>query len=257
MRFVRRLATVAAVVFGALHPAYAADAPLFTWTGFYVGGSLGYGWQSDATEITGNTPLIAALIPTGSIPKTQSLNSHGWLFGAQAGYNWQINRAVLGVEADFSLADIEGQAGETHPGPVLPFATYTTSTEQRMQWLSTVRGRLGYTPVDRLLVYATGGLAIGRIDYGANITRSAILLKFSLPASATVTKTGWTAGGGAEYALNSRLSLKAEYLYYDLGSESITGLEVPVPIILTRNSATYRFTNAGNIVRLGLNYKFN
>jgi outer membrane immunogenic protein len=254
MRSVRRIAMAAAIVVGALHPAVAEVPSPFNWTGYYAGGSLGYGWQSETAGITGNTLILAGLINIGSVPRSLPVDPKGWLAGAQAGYNFQFNKIVLGGEADLSLADISGRSSVSLPG-VLPIATYTTTVQQRMQWFGTVRARAGYTPIDRLLVYATGGLAVGRIDYGGNIHRAAIVLNFDIPASTTVTKAGWTIGAGAEYAWTKRFSVKGEYLYYDLGSESISGIQTPSIILAQR--ATYSFTTRGSIVRLGLNYKFN
>jgi outer membrane immunogenic protein len=113
-----------------------------------------------------------------------------------------------------------------------------------------------YAAMDNLLVYATGGLALGASDYGANIRRSAFLLNYTVPASTTTTKFGWTVGGGFEYALPKNWSIKAEYLYYDLGSASITG-NLIIAGIVTAPQATYTFATRGSIVRLGLNYKLN
>jgi outer membrane immunogenic protein len=160
------------------------------------------------------------------------------------------------LEADFSLADIEGSASTKMPGPILPFATYTTSVEQRLKWFATLRGRVGFTPIDKLLLFGTGGLAFGRIDYSGDIHRTAIILNFDVPASTSITKTGWTIGAGAEYALANKWSVKGEYLYYDLGGETLTGFQTPRPLILTVNSASYTFATRGSLVRVGLNYKF-
>jgi outer membrane immunogenic protein len=234
----------------------AAPKPLNDWTGFYAGGNIGYGWENTSPGIVGNTPVLAALITVNSIPASLSTNPKGWLSGLQLGYNYGINKIVVGMEADFSLADIEGNASTLRPGPILPFATYTTSVEQRLKWFATTRGRVGFTPLDNLLLFGTGGFAFGRIDYSGNIHRSAILVNFDVPASASATKTGWTIGGGAEYALTNKWSVKSEYLYYDLGGATLTGFQTPRPLVLAVNSASYSFVTRGSIVRVGFNYKF-
>jgi outer membrane immunogenic protein len=138
----------------------------------------------------------------------------------------------------------------------LPFATYRTTVQQNLKWFATLRGRLGVAATDRLLLYGTGGLALGRLDYSGNIHRTAILLNFDVPASTSVTKAGWTIGAGAEYALPDQWSIKAEYLYYDLGSASITG-NLTVLGVVTGPQATYSFATRGNIVRFGLNHPIN
>lgn len=229
----------------------------YSWTGFYIGGHLGYGFEHSSVGITGNTPAVAALISLGTIPGSLGADPKGWLTGIQLGYNYEIGKFVIGAETDFSLADIQNKSSFVHVGPILPFAFYTTSAEQRMQWFGTLRGRLGFTPVNNLMIYGTGGLAYGRVEYAGNINRSAILVNFDLLGSDTVTKTGWTAGGGIEYALSNRWSVKGEYLYYDLGSETLTGVQNPRPIILTQNSANYAFVTRGSIVRLGFNFRLN
>ena len=235
------------IAVGADLPVKAPVAPVivpYSWTGFYVGGHLGYGFDKSSTGITGNTPAINVLTSLGTIPNSLAIDPDGWLAGVQLGYNYQIQRFVVGIEADLSLTDIDGNASVTNPGPVLPFARYTTSAEQRMKWFGTVRGRLGFTPLNNLMIFATGGLAFGRIEYAGNINRSAILVNFNIPGSDTATKTGWTVGGGVEYALTNRWSVKGEYLYYDLGNETLTGVQTPPPIILLQNSANYVFENS-------------
>jgi outer membrane immunogenic protein len=237
-------------------PPLAVAAPA-GWTGWYVGGSLGYGWHNATAGIASNTPVLAALITIGTIPSSLTTDPKGGLGGLQLGYNYQINKAVFGVEADISLADISGRHSIRNPGPILPFAIYTTTVEQRLEWFGTLRGRVGFTPFDNLLIYGTGGLAYGRTNYNGNIQRSAILLNFGVPASTDVTKTGWTVGGGVEYALSNKWSVKAEYLYYDLGNATLTGNQKPPPLFLAASSASYSFATLGNIVRVGLNFRIN
>lgn len=163
-------------------------APVYSWTGFYVGGHVGYGWGSDTVGVASNALVLTPLITIGTIPSSLNLNSKGWLGGLQFGYNFQAGKMVYGVEADVSLTDIAGNASVAKPGPLLPFAMYTTSVQQRLQWLSTLRGRVDFAAMDNLLVYATGGLALGELDYGANIRRSAFLLNYTVPASTSIAK---------------------------------------------------------------------
>lgn len=226
------------------------------WAGWYIGGNVGYGWNNASVGIASSTPVLGALIGIGTIPSSLATDPKGVLGGLQAGYNYQINKTVLGVEADLSLADISGNAAVRNPGPVLPFATYTTSVAQRLGWFGTLRGRIGFTPADKLLVYGTGGLAFGSSNFSGNIQRSAILLNFGVPASSDVVRTGWTAGAGAEYALSNKWSVKAEYLYYNLGNVTLTANQTPPPILLA-SSASYKFTVSGSIARVGLNMKIN
>lgn len=144
----------------------------------------------------------------------------GFLGGVQAGYNWQSGRAVYGVEADFQGSAVEG------------FYTQFNLANTKVGWFGTLRARVGYAPVDRVLVYGTAGLAYGsiRTDLFNGITGS------------SKTKAGWTVGAGAEYALDTNWTVRTEYLYTDFGKSTI------IP--------DYRDDIAFHIVRIGLNYRF-
>jgi outer membrane immunogenic protein len=171
-------------------PAYVPLAP--TWAGFYIGAHLGGAWS----EADWTTPVTGAGVNS---------SSSGVLGGAQAGYNWQAGSVVWGFEGDFSGTSL--QSSNTGPGG---FAN-TTST----YWTSTVTGRLGYA-FDRTLVYAKGGLAIA--DERDSVTSPLGALSSSTGATA---QTGWTAGGGLEYALTPHWSAKVEYDYLGFGSQSV------------------------------------
>jgi outer membrane immunogenic protein len=230
-----------------------------SWTGWYVGGSFGYGWDNASVGIAPDTQLDPFKTDPGKIASSLGTNPSGWLAGLQLGYNYQISKIVFGIEADISLADMSGDAFRKTPALVPP-AFFTTFVEQRLKSFGTFRGRVGFTPVDNLLIYGTGGLAFGNTQDNGNITRSDPNpnLSFGFPASTTATRTGWTVGGGAEYALTKRWSVKGEYLYYDLGQETLTGIQPPRPIFLPTGSlASYTFLTRGSIVRLGLNLKIN
>jgi opacity protein-like surface antigen len=249
------LALAAASALLASHVASAEPARSFNWNGFYFGGHFGGSYDHDDIGIVGNTPALALLVRNGTIPSSVASNPTGPLAGLQLGYNIQRGKMVYGVEADLSLASIEGKSTTITNG-FLPFATYTTTVKQNLQWFSTVRGRLGFTQTNNLLIYGTGGLALGWSTYNANVHRSAILLNYDIPASANLLKAGWTVGLGAEYAMKDRWSFKAEYLYYDLGKESLTG-NITIAGIPTPPQLGYTFETRGSIVRLGLNRKFN
>jgi outer membrane immunogenic protein len=181
----------------------------YNWTGFYLGinggGAWGHSWWS------GNA--------TG-------VNTSGALVGGTAGYNWQMGRAVLGVEGDLDWANIKGTGSS--PGCV---AGCTTSDS----WLGTVRGRVGYA-FGTVMPYVTGGLAVGDIRAAAPGF-----------AGTTTTNAGWTVGGGLEVALPGNWSAKAEYLHVDLG-RSDCGASCGLP---TDNVSMHE-----DIVRAGVNYHF-
>src|SRR5581483_11373874 len=144
----------------------------FSWTGFYLGGHLGYGWS------TGDTRFEALPSPAafGALD-VQSLrpDADGIFGGAQLGYNYQWNKLVFGVETDFSGADFDGSK---HRSPIPAFGggsnTGTLTAHENTDWFGTFRGRLGFAPVCKLLLYGTGGLAYGHTDYFSNTAFSSI-----------------------------------------------------------------------------------
>jgi outer membrane immunogenic protein len=221
-------------------------APVSNWSGFYVGGNLGYGWGDGNTDFS--FPPVFGLNNS-----TLGARSTGITGGAQFGYNWQIGSLVTGLEADIQGSDIKGSAranptfrgtGELDPDDVL-------SSEPKLSWFGTVRGRLGVTVTPDLLLYGTGGLAYGHVDASANWGFDGV----AAPASVSKTKVGWTAGAGAEWMFARNWSAKLEYLYIDLGSESAIG-DFP-PQIPPQFKGGYTWHTQENIARVGVNYHFN
>ena len=218
-------------------------AETFSWTGFYAGLHLGYGWHDGEID--------SLLLPDDFFsiePGTQSNDSDGITGGAQLGYNYQIGCFVLGAEADFSGADING---ESHPDIVfVPAGVGGTQTfRHEIDWFGTVRGRIGCAPVPRLFVYGTGGFAYAHVDQ----TAGAINIAVNYQNSRSGTEVGFTGGGGAEYAIGRHWSIKAEYLYIDVGNSSVTApAENPqVPFVVD-----YDWDNAFHNFTVGVNYRF-
>ena len=229
----------------------------FTWTGFYIGGNAGYGWGNADTDFD---PLPNPVRFINLAPSTLEPDPSGFIGGGQLGYNWQWNKwLVLGAEADFQGSDIEGHETDSpiiqNNGTPFPNAGSFLAAHERIQWLGTVRGRIGFAPICRLLIYGTGGFAYGNVDYSANANFGNG--NSTYPVDFTDTKTGWTAGGGLEYALSNHWTVRAEYLHYDLGDASRTqnqltrGVPQGPPFFVR-----YNFDTSGEIVRAGLNFKF-
>lgn len=254
-------------------PVYVAPAPVFSWTGFYGGVNVGYGW-SDSQNVYGSADKVffanpipgiaaAAVAPAfvfGTVPWGYQHNDvSGVLGGGQIGYNYQFAGTgfVVGLEADIQAADLTGSsaglAGFTDPF-LNPHAAYTT-TRQTVDWFGTVRGRLGYSVTPTLLVYGTGGFA-----YGGGSTRFSYVdsLGFSAFHSESDTRTGWTAGGGVEWAFLPNWSAKVEYLYVDLGRSPGFWLNQlnaagATPLSVRQDGLENRF----HTVKVGLNYHVN
>jgi outer membrane immunogenic protein len=230
------LSLVCVLVFSQTAPA-AESTPSFNWTGFYAGLHLGYG-QGDGVTTSTWTP---ASVPPGF---TLSPSPSGLIGGAQAGYNYQMGCFVVGIEADFSGSGMSGSSSIS-PYPAGPPDSVGTAHEN-INWFGTVRPRLGYTVQPNVLIYATGGLAYGDVSYSANGYDPFV----AYPASVSTTKVGWALGGGVEYAVSRCWTIKAEYLYMDLGSESA------LSTMNGQYQISYNWQTTANIFQIGMNYKF-
>jgi len=230
-------------------PIYAA--PIFTWTGFYVGLNAGYGFGGNKNVTIGGSPLITGSQLAGSVPFALGKERDGFIGGAQIGYNWQAGAFVYGLEADFQGADIKKSASACDP--VGGCASVLTSVSTKLDWLGTVRARFGFAAFDRTLLYVTGGLAVGSSKLSGNINEFAGAGNQFIASASSNARAGYTIGAGAEYAFSQNWSAKLEYLYYDLGSRTAVGIQTN-PI--GPEFAVYRAKTDGHIVRVGLNYRF-
>jgi outer membrane immunogenic protein len=174
----------------------------FNWTGAYVGANAGWRWLN--ADVSGGAD--------GGL----SLKDSSLFGGVQAGYNWQMNNFVFGLETDFGY----GNARDSF--------TAVDTYSARIGAEGTTRARAGLA-FDRFLVYGTAGVAYADVKGSYN------------GGSKDNWRVGWTAGGGLEYAVTKNVSIKGEYLYADYGSENVGA---------TKQDIT------SNLVRVGLNYKF-
>ena len=228
----------------------AAPIAVYNWTGFYIGANAGYGWgNEDVSLAPTNNPasiaFFAGTFPT-FIPNAVSPKPQGWLAGGQVGYNWQAGRFVFGLEADLQAADISGTVNTSVPP--LPIIT---QTRQRLEWFGTVRGRAGFTLVDTLLLYGTAGFAYGDVNHRFFTTNSIGSLNTT---DVTNTRTGWTAGAGFEWGFAPQWSVKGEYLYIDLGSQTFA--TVPSGTTPVGASIDSTFRDKFHTARVGINYRF-
>ena len=180
--------------------------PAYNWSGFYLGLNGGGGWGDSHWQGIGRAALS------------------GGEAGGTAGYNWQLGNTVLGLEGDIDWSGLSGSLA-------CPGGSCSTSDG----WLSTVRGRVGYS-FDGFLPYVTGGLAAGDIRASSPV------------GSASSTNAGWTVGGGIEVALPGNWSAKAEYLHVDLGDFNCGAACGGAP---NENVSLH-----DNVFRAGVNYHF-
>jgi outer membrane immunogenic protein len=245
----RRITGILAVVIGLGGSALAADLPpspprvpaayvpavlpVYNWTGFYVGINGGWGW--------GNAKFTAN--PVAAFPGTTgSRSDNGGVVGGTLGANFQAGAFVFGFEGDWDYSAI-------NTGTTASICTFSGSCQTGNNWLATARGRAGYA-ADRVLLYATAGGAFANVQTNFNGTTT------------SHTQSGWTAGGGIEWAFADNWTAKVEYLYVNLGNGSVNcitpaciaastsiafpaGAPIPVSVGLTEN-----------LIRAGVNFKF-
>jgi outer membrane immunogenic protein len=224
--------------------------PVFNWTGFYIGGNLGYSWgrSSDTSTITNG----AGTVLFTSAGKT---DLDGIVGGGQIGYNWQMQNWVWGVEADIQGTGEKGTRNficprETClPPAALVLPDLAAGLTQKLDWFGTVRGRVGVLAAPKVLLYATGGFAYGDVKTGETV---GALTGFST----STTNFGWTVGAGVEGAIGGNWTAKLEYLYVDLGHVSGSFLTTITGLGGTPLSANYNSRITDNVLRVGINYKF-
>jgi outer membrane immunogenic protein len=218
-------------------PAMVTSAPIWSWTGFYIGINGGFG--GNKTEY----PFSLGGLASG----TGSVTSSGGLAGGQIGYNWEWTPGwVFGIETDIQWSNIESEVAATAV-TLVGAASLNAGTE--LDWFGTVRGRLGYSPWARTLLYGTGGWAYGKTTTRLNVSIPGI---FSDNSSHDVDRSGWTAGAGFEYAFLPNVTFKTEYLYVDLGTENVfTGNVFGGAVPFTIDDKT-----TFHLVRAGVNWKF-
>ncbi len=278
--------------------------PPLTWTGFYVGLNAGGTFDASGNSYVVDAPLFlnqrtdgsgrrgAATSAAAAAAGTGWLgtNNGGFIGGGQVGYNYQFGTGLggfgsawlVGVEAD--IQGVAGDSGRTNLSsaaaiPAAPVFTPgnvvigVTQVSKALDYIGTVRGRIGFLFTPTLLLYGTGGLAYGGVNSSTSqfqVATDPFFGPFLTPAWATAgsfsdTLTGWTAGGGVEWMFAPNWSAKLEYLYYDLGSINYSngvsasfinvGALVGQPNFVNGSWTSVRFE--GHIVRAGVNYHFN
>jgi outer membrane immunogenic protein len=223
----------------------------YDWTGFYIGGQVGYGWGNGDTRFD---PLPDPATFINMQPTTLSPDPRGWLGGFQGGYNYQFDHIVIGGESSFSWTGIKGTVTQTpiiqNNGTPLPGGGLQTTT-QDTDWFGTLRFRAGGA-WDRVFIYGTVGLAYGKVNYSAN-TDFRPTGTTQYPAAFSDTKTGWTGGFGGEFAINRHWTVRTEYLFYDLGDATFIANPTPA---LPPFQVQYTWKTQAHTFNSGFNYRF-
>jgi outer membrane immunogenic protein len=234
-------------------PPLAAYPTIFTWTGFYGGINAGYKFDGDDDVHTeGQAAPNIANIAGGARPGFVPLNRDGFIGGGQIGYNYQFGQFVAGIETDISYTDFQDFNSVT-TAQLVTGLPLTNTFRSRLEYLGTVRGRVGYA-YDRALFYATGGFAYGKSEHHIDMLGPTGNLQFSGDSSDV--KTGYAVGAGVEYAVTDNVTVKGEYLFFDLGKDTVNVAVIPGSGGAGTGYNSH-FSDNGHIVRVGLNYKIN
>ena len=236
-------------------PVYVPPPPSSLWAGLYVGINGGYGGNSIDRTTTSSSPGYFSSF-------SDTFGAGGPFVGGQIGYNYVLsNHLVLGGEVDIDWANVINYNGTSNTSGVTAFAsggglaavsTTGGNSGTGLDWLGTARLRLGYD-LGKFLPYVTGGVAFG----GLSSTNYAYSTFGGLGGSVTsgntsTTQVGWAVGAGAEYMITDSWSVKAEYLYTQIGgiTRNDTTLGAGVTTVSIGNFGIHQ-------VRGGLNYHFN
>jgi outer membrane immunogenic protein len=242
----KTIAAVATAIALASAPALAADlpmkaapmpAPVWSWTGFYIGGHVGFGWGQDETRIDSVT--AGGVVAPVNLTFNQNSRS-GFLGGGQAGYNWQAGAFVFGVQADIAGLDVRGT------NPCLILLTCTSKSD----WLATATGRIGAVVLDRGLVYVKGG--------GAWLnTNHTTALNPAVPGvpqitNGSFTNDGWLVGMGTEWMITQNWTAFVELDYMRFDDKKVNFALIPAPAVTFNTNQTQTLA----IAKAGVNYKF-
>ncbi len=194
--------------------------PAYDWSGFYIGGHLGYLWGK--TRVVDDGVLTEPGAPT-----------NGVVGGVLAGYNWQSGPLVLGIEGDFGWTNAVGH------GIATITTTTTTPNTYELHWTSHLVGKAGYA-VGQWLLFATGGLSAADLTFIEGITTTTTT---RAPGGKYV---GFSVGGGVEYAFTPNLLARLQYIYDDFGGKNYTAAD----------GGIYRVSLTGQTLRGALSWKF-
>ena len=237
-RFIGGFAVLGLLLAAPLGAAQAADmalkapppvlAPVWTWTGFYIGADVGGDWARDVVR-----PAIA---DGGVFPRDNLITPHNVTGAGTVGYNFQSGVVVYGIEGDLGYLSIRGNSKDLLGGTEVDFIGSNG-------FYGDVTGRVGYT-FDRLLLYTKGGYAF----YNGSVMTTTLIPGFTVGSASF--SGGWTYGGGLEYKITQDWSAKGEYQFFDFGTKTAT---------LTSGAGVFPYSNRLTVqtVKIGLNYKFN
>ncbi len=218
-----------------------ALAPSYDWNGFYAGGQFGEGWRrSQTTIIDGNVNFPAGLV-------LNPIRSSGILGGGFAGFNYQANQMLIGIDGDYSWNDLNGSGSTVGP------TGFTSTTNFKENWIATVTGRVGYA-ANNFLIYGKAGAAWAGHSASGVTTNATGVAVTNIADSGT--RNGLTVGAGVEWGFASNWAAKLEYDFVDFGSANFNTTLVSVATGSVTTAARSA-TSDLHMVKVGLSYRFN
>jgi outer membrane immunogenic protein len=218
-------------------PVKAAPAPavaMYNWSGFYIGGQVGYGWgQSDWEFI--NTPAANTFVDH---------QVRGVTGGGHAGVNWQLNQWVLGIEGSVNLSSIDGSSA-------CPVGTFRCETDIDHFWRAGVRAGVATGPTGNVLLYGTGGFARANVE-----SRTPLAATGAQPFEAAKTHHhGWYGGAGIEWGVTPNFTIGVEAFHVSLGNErhfepltAFVTRDIDLDFTVVQARASYKFNWGGPVV---------
>lgn len=233
---------------------YAANTPTHNWNGPYIGLAAGPAWaEAHAKTINQTTWPFSSFSPGINAAGNQTIHPNGFTAGVEGGYNWYFGRyGLFGLETDIQAMNL---SGSTNSGAVgfagSPETTFTVGSYANINWLATLRPRVGIL-VDNCFLYLTGGLALSQLNANFYYNDETGSLE---SGSLNTVKVGPAFGGGLELGINQRFSVKAEYLNVYFNDTNATQTGSRVGQVFPPGSYSYSTNFRANMVRLGFNYK--
>jgi outer membrane immunogenic protein len=215
------------------------------WSGFYTGGEAGF---AVGTSTDKDLSLPVPVVTLSNTLNKNSTTVTGATYGGYFGYNWQVGPLVYGVEASFNGTSLGGSWTSTQIPVLAAIGQVEYDCEHDMSWFASATGRLGFAQ-GRVLLYGRGGFVWGNDE---TMLTAHFFDDTSVSEQDSVSRFGWTAGLGVEYAVNDRLSTRIEYSHLGFGGKEIFGGgdHVDVTFDTIKLGASYKLSNSRDSVPL-------
>jgi outer membrane immunogenic protein len=226
------------------------------YAGLNIGGASGSSNAQTSTVFSASGYFASNSVPAIATAGAQDLGSNGFSGGGQIGYNLQHHHLVFGLETDIGGMNLTKSQSTTATYPCCAPTAFTVTQSLNTSWVYTFRPRAGFTG-GPLFVYGTGGLAVTNVNYQSLFTDTFATAHEN--GGVNQAQKGWAAGGGAEFKLRHRWSVKGEFLHADFGSESATSTNLTAltpPVAEPSNVFTHAANLTANVYRFGVNYRF-